>query len=600
GASRVDLRFGRRDGLPGVGHLHVSYQPETDRLEVDLAGSEPEGGLVARGLGLPGLPALAFNAIGVAPLADWRGRITLAADGRSVLDLEMAARRVHGGFRIGLTGGARPGGLLPAPWAGLAGPSPSLALELMADDEGGLTLKPGSNLALAAGTVALEGMLEPDSNRLSLRARTEPTPETLAAIATLPKDSNWKRAVLEAGFETSPAASGILFDLKAEVDYLTGADPLITRLAGPHFQGAAHGMALRSGEVRLDGVELALAAGKLRGAGSGRPGEGRFSGSFHLAADHLNRLLGAFGVPVDGVADLDLGLEAADGGARLEVSGTTASFALGQDGVDAALRALTAEGLKLQGALTLAADGTLSASGWTLAGGHLTASGEAQLARGVLAASGKLAIPRLADAGIPGLGGATALELRTSGQPPKLEGRAKLTLTDLTVDGRKLGRSELEATASGLQAVLKLRTLVGVSGIEPLTVAATLSGSADGKRFGVSDLAIVQGANRAGGSGQAALENGALTGLSGRLDGQLPALETLSPLLGQPVRGRGRFELELNRQNGRPTLRAALEAAQLRADASDFALGDLDLKATASAAGFAEIAAGRLNGALTL
>ena len=296
GASRADLSFGRRDGLPGVGHLHVSYTPGDDRLELDLAGSEPEGGLMARALGLPGLPALAFNAIGLAPLADWHGRITLAADGRGVLDLGAVVHRMHGGHLVSLKGGARPAALLPAPWAGLAGPTPTVALELLADTEGGLTLKPGSTLSLAAGTIAAEGTFDPDSRRLSLRLATEPTPETLGVLAALPKDSHWKRARLSAGVEIAPGTPGPAFDLQAEVDYLTGSDPMVTRLAGPHLQAGVRGSMLRSGEIRLDAITAGLAAGKLAGSGSLFPAERRLSASGHLAADHLNRLLGAFGV----------------------------------------------------------------------------------------------------------------------------------------------------------------------------------------------------------------------------------------------------------------------------------------------------------------
>ena len=609
GASHVDLRFGRRDGLPGVGHLHISYNPGDDRLELDLAGSEPEGGLMARALDLPGLPALAFNAIGLAPLSDWHGRVTLAADGRSVLDVDAAVRgAAHGAHLLTLTGGARPGTLLPAPWADLAGPAPSLSLSLLADTEGGLSLRPGSSLSLAAGTVTAEGALDPDSHHLTLRLATEPTAERLGALVTLPKDSRWKRASLAAGIEIAPGALGPAFELQAEVDYLTGSDPMITRLAGPHLQAGVRGVALRSGELRLDAITVGLAAGKLAGSGSVFPAERRLAASGHLAADHLNRLLGAFGVPLNGIADLDLKLEAGNGGGRLEVAGSAASFSLDSETADPVLTALTGDGLKLKGALALDADGSLHASGWSLEGARLDASGEAELVRGALSAAAKLSLPRLADAGLPGLAGSAALELRVSGPLARFETRAKLTVADLAVGGRKLGRSELEVTAGDLparlQAAFKLRAATGAPGVEALTAAGTLAATADGKRLSLADLTLAQGANRAGGSVQAAFEGAALTALSGHLEGQVPALETLTPLLGLPLSGHGRFQLDLSRDNGRLAARATVEAAQVQAGGNtgtpEAAIGELALKGNATAANFAELAAGRMSGSLSL
>ncbi|MEI6559374.1 MAG: translocation/assembly module TamB domain-containing protein [Rhodospirillaceae bacterium] len=607
----VDLRFGRRDGLPGAGHLHVSYTPDTDRLDLDLAGSEPEGGLMARALGLPGLPALAFNAIGIAPLADWHGRITLAADGRSVLDLGAAVRPAPGGHRITLSGGARPMALLPAPWAGLAGPAPTLALELVTDSEGGVVLRPGSILTLAAGTIGAEGSLDGDTDRLTLRLRAEPTVEALAALISLPKDSHWKRAALEAGLVIAPGAPGPAFDLKAEVDYLTGSNPLITRLAGPHLQGSVRGQALRGGEIRLDAVTLGLAAGTLNASGSLFPREPRLAASGHLTADRLNRLLGAFGVPLNGTADLDLRLAATGDGGRLEITGRAAGFALENESADPWLRALTGDGFKVRGTLAFDASGTLRARDWSLDGARLGASGEAELIGGVLAASARVTVPRLAGlgvAGAPDLSGAAGLELRASGPLTRLEARGKLTLSDLGLDGRRLGHNELELVAGDLparpQATMRLRALSGVAAIEALSAGAALALAADGKRLTLSELTLSQGANRVTGSAQATLEGGGLSGLTGHLDGQLPALETLTPLLGQPLRGHGRFALDLGRDNGRLTARATLDAAQLRlggsAEAPELAAADLELKASVTAAGVAEITAGRIGGSLTL
>ncbi len=602
---RIDLQLGRRDGLPGVGHLHISYSPGDDILDLDLAGSEPEGGVMARALGLPGLPALAFNAIGVAPLADWHGRVTLAADGRAVVDIDASARRVRGGHLVAVRVGARPASLLPAPWADFAGPSPTLALDVLADNEGGLTLRPGSQLTLAAATIAASGSYDLDTNRLILRAATEPTVEAVAAVVPLPKDSQWKHASLGGAIDIQPGTPGPAFELTAEIDYLIGSNPLITRLAGPHLSVSARGTAHRSGELRLDAIGLGLAAGKFAGSGSLFPGERRFSGGGHLVADHLNRLLGAFGLPLNGVANLDFRLEAAGDHGQLDVGGSAASFSIGNDTVDPWLSALSSDEAKVKGSLIVDAGGNLHAKGWSLEGAHLTATGEGELVKGALTASAKISVPRLSDTRIPTLSGAATLTLGARGPLAKIGGEAKLTVADASFDGRRLGQSELELTATDLptkpQVGFKLRAATGAPGIETVGAAGTVALSADGKRLSLSDLAVTQGANRAGGSVQVAFEGAVLSGLSGRLEGHIPALETVAPLLGQPVRGRARFEVDLGRENGKVVARTTVQASQVLLGAeSPFAVADLELTGTASAAGFADFAAGRVGGSAQL
>src|SRR5690606_2670092 len=58
---------------------------------LDLQGDEPQGGLLARMLALPGLPSVALRLEGEGPLSAWQGNLDLALDGRQAVDLDLTA-----------------------------------------------------------------------------------------------------------------------------------------------------------------------------------------------------------------------------------------------------------------------------------------------------------------------------------------------------------------------------------------------------------------------------------------------------------------------------------------------------------------------------
>lgn len=75
----------RDDGRSGL-TAEAAYRPAGERLALSVTLSEPQGGLAAHLLDLPGRPAVDLKLEGAGPLRDWRGGLTVRFDG--LLDAE--------------------------------------------------------------------------------------------------------------------------------------------------------------------------------------------------------------------------------------------------------------------------------------------------------------------------------------------------------------------------------------------------------------------------------------------------------------------------------------------------------------------------------
>ncbi|TFG89404.1 MAG: hypothetical protein E4H18_00175, partial [Hyphomicrobiales bacterium] len=111
----------RTDGTIGRAEVSAVYAPREDRLTLDVAVNEPAGGLIARALDLPELPAVAANLSGDGTLADWRGDVTASLGDLGSLAAHVALSRQDGTqFRFaGTAQSARPTEEMP--WRLLAG-----------------------------------------------------------------------------------------------------------------------------------------------------------------------------------------------------------------------------------------------------------------------------------------------------------------------------------------------------------------------------------------------------------------------------------------------------------------------------------------------
>lgn len=92
----------RTDGEEGRAALDAAYRPDREHLTLDLQVSEPAGGLLARALALPNLPAVSISLNGAGALADWTGELSVAIDQTLALgaDLMLARQEQTTGFRL--------------------------------------------------------------------------------------------------------------------------------------------------------------------------------------------------------------------------------------------------------------------------------------------------------------------------------------------------------------------------------------------------------------------------------------------------------------------------------------------------------------------
>ncbi|HEX2147839.1 MAG TPA: translocation/assembly module TamB domain-containing protein [Pseudorhizobium sp.] len=110
----VDLEAQRKDEPDARASVDLLYAPAENRLSVDATLSEPEGGLLARVLRLPGAPAVDLSLQGQGPLSDWSGDLTGSVSGDPVIGVNAKHMMLPDGSRsIAVTGGGELAALLP-------------------------------------------------------------------------------------------------------------------------------------------------------------------------------------------------------------------------------------------------------------------------------------------------------------------------------------------------------------------------------------------------------------------------------------------------------------------------------------------------------
>ncbi len=92
GEGSAKLAVERVDGTRGSLTLDAAFVNATETLTIDLALSEPEGGIAAKLLNLPGQPAMDLAIEGNGPLSDFTAQVALSSDGEDRLTGQIALR----------------------------------------------------------------------------------------------------------------------------------------------------------------------------------------------------------------------------------------------------------------------------------------------------------------------------------------------------------------------------------------------------------------------------------------------------------------------------------------------------------------------------
>lgn len=110
----LDLQATRKDEPDARALADIVYAPSENRLTLKASVSEPQGGLLARLLRLPGAPAVQLALDGEGPLSNWAGKLSGNVDGQPVISVDGRHVMVdNGGHRVEVKGGGQLATLMP-------------------------------------------------------------------------------------------------------------------------------------------------------------------------------------------------------------------------------------------------------------------------------------------------------------------------------------------------------------------------------------------------------------------------------------------------------------------------------------------------------
>lgn len=158
-----------RKDVPQAGIIaDITYAPTDNILQLKANLSEPQGGILANLLALPGAPAVSLDIDGQGPLSDWSGHLQGAVDGNRILSLNGKHNLASNGERrIALSGGGQPDLLLPPLYRQLFNGETQIDFDIALDPNGRIDIKTG-NLTTGALLLAASGTVDPQGmNNLS-------------------------------------------------------------------------------------------------------------------------------------------------------------------------------------------------------------------------------------------------------------------------------------------------------------------------------------------------------------------------------------------------------------------------------------------------
>lgn len=160
----------RRNDVPARADIRLTHDAVANRLSLDVEAEEPAGGLLARLLDVPGLPAVRLRAKGEGPVDDLT--LTLDADAGDVASARarLTLARAANGLRAQLAGDAAIAAALPAAYRPLAGPNISFAATLTRFDAGPIDID-GIRVETEALRTDASGRIDPVGERLSGNVR---------------------------------------------------------------------------------------------------------------------------------------------------------------------------------------------------------------------------------------------------------------------------------------------------------------------------------------------------------------------------------------------------------------------------------------------
>ncbi|MEZ0214960.1 MAG: hypothetical protein ACAH27_18725, partial [Xanthobacteraceae bacterium] len=583
----VDLKLERRDAPGGLAGT-LRYVPDTAVLDLDVTAQEPAGGLLARTLGLDGLPEVRATLKGTGPLDAWDGHLSVAAGDTARLEGAAGVRRVETGRRVQFALDADIGRLLPgniAPLfeqrtelAGIAtvDGAQKIAVESFTVRASGFGAGLTGQIALTGPQIALTALnfeliagdparfsaLVPGVRWSALRAAgtlngTIEAPVLAATVSASELDgAGYGTGTLTLNLATSPDSLGNLaIEVKGEAGGLRADDKQVAAALGQSARFTvkatrAPGAAPLLTEATADLTPLAVRF-------SGRAGTEAVAGTLHLERLDLAAFSTLAGRPLSGRAQFDA--EVAAGPAlsdiQLKLNGTTHSISTGISVVDGLFGATTT----LQGELRRGEDGSVAVNGLTLSAPGLDLAMDGRIDPRTADLKTRLSLADMARLD-PRLSGKLTGEAAFNGRLDALGVTATLAVASGKAMDQPIENIKLDIVATDLTGrpggTLKLGGRVAG---KPATGSASLASLPDGtRRIDGLDLAI----------GSVTAKGALSLASAGRFDGRLAVvagdLGDLSVLALTPLGGRLTADLAFDAPDGRQRASVKAEARAVR------------------------------------
>ncbi|MBL8708619.1 MAG: translocation/assembly module TamB domain-containing protein [Rhodospirillaceae bacterium] len=597
---KVDLR--RLDGGADLIDVALDYIPANDHLAISAQIHAPDGGLLARSVGLPAGNDLDVDAFGEGPLSDWQGYLTVNVEGQPLATVTGHITGAAADRLVAVEMVANPQMLV----------SPEMA-PLMAD---GVRLSGEMGIGTGFRTVDIHQLtIDSAAAVVSLQGRFDSAGESDGSFsivadnadvfsALLP-DVGWREATVEGRLRgawpamsstitasaTDLTASGNrigIVDLGATLD---GRDMLaapiafdaILDLAELDLESAqargilAEGMHLgASGTVELAG-RIAVQAFTLRAAGATLDGTADaddwgavLQASIELAAPDLVLLGVALGQDLAGSLHAKAHLDLNEDEFRGTVSGVAADLATGIAAIDALLGPAPAFSAEAQ----RNSDGEVLLPLFNLNGSALRVDATGRMTGEHLDFSGTAGIDNL-TALDPSARGALSLSAHLAGTRNAPELQARLASVEL-VYGETVARNlALDVSAKNLATDLQA-TISGGGNLagQPMKLAMVIATEPETGAVRVDDLALRHGTSAMSGN---------LRLLEGVADGSVSLamadLASYAPMIGTALDGSAIGKVNLVRRNGLQDVTLDLSVEELVVG-EGLQIASIDLAAT--------------------
>ncbi|CTQ53983.1 Autotransporter assembly factor TamB [Roseibium album] len=565
----ADLDIHRIDGINASLLAKAQFEPAAETLSFDVTVSEPRGGMAARLLEVPDLPALKLALIGSGPLTRWSANLNLALDGQTTVtgsaQIEEKASERHLSFDLdGDLARLAP----PAAHAFVLGTTKAVGTARFSHD-----FEPRSaDLTLKSQTVSLVAKGELTNGDIAASANMKVSAGENALIAVDLSDRRIAFGPLDAAFKVSGQQSSTSWSAKVDlasfqttelktgaiqlVSSATGADLTPVALATPFtvsldiadidglteqtkpLSGSAsvEGTGSVDGanqEVQLGDFSVTSAAGTVvltntEISADKVSSQGRFSlTNISMFSDLVGRDLGG---NVSGNFSADLDPSTIEGSATVALN--TRNLITGISQANAMLAGETQIDLDLE----LASQNDITLKKLSLKNPAVIVSGNARYLDEGLSSDFKVKLADLANLDTQ-LGGSLDLSATTSGPIDALDIEADASSKQILLSGTPLDDLTLSAKATADLAApsATVKSTASLNG-QPISVDVALN-SKDGGAD-INPLSM----NLAGNSIKGALAITDVTSpvktLSGNLQIDAPDLASLSPLLLTEVSGR--------------------------------------------------------------